>query len=146
MIRPLATFSFLIFLSNFSYFHTHRPSFLPVPPSSSSLLPPRPSFFLSQHCLNHSKSVKVHFSSILTKALRTDGPTNRPTNKPTDKASYKDAMHWQCIGVVILMCVAMAKFENSLRKVNWLLLLVVTKRLWLRCIANVKSNCKIIQH
>ena len=37
IMRPLATFSF-------SFFHSLRPSFLPVPPSSSSLLPPRPSY------------------------------------------------------------------------------------------------------
>ena len=59
------------------------------PPSSSSLLPPRPSFrliplFLVQHCLNHLESVKVHFPSILTKALPTDGRTNQPTDRPTD--------------------------------------------------------------
>ena len=105
MMRPLATFSFFIFFNNFFIsFHSPRPSFLsilpsspsllpprlsflPVSPSSSSLLPPRPSFFLSQHCLNHLKSVKVHFSSILTKALRTDGPTNQPMDKP----AYRDA-------------------------------------------------------
>ena len=54
---------------------------------SSSLLTPRPSFFLVQHCLNHLESVKGHFSAILTKAL----PTDRPTDQPTDKASYRDA-------------------------------------------------------
>ena len=32
MMRPLATFSFL--LTTFSFFHSPRPSFLPVPPSS----------------------------------------------------------------------------------------------------------------
>ena len=114
-MRPLATFSFFIFLTTFSFFPSPHPSFFPVPPSSSSLLPPRPSFFLVppssssllpprpsflpvppsspslppphpsffliQHGLNHLESVKVHFSSILTKAL----PTNRPTNRPTDR-------------------------------------------------------------
>ena len=37
----------------FSFFHLPRPSFLLVAPSSSSLLPPRPSIFLVQHCLCH---------------------------------------------------------------------------------------------
>ena len=52
---------------------------------SSSLLPPR----------HHLVSVKLHFSSILMKALRTDRPTDgstdQPTNQPTDKASFRDA-------------------------------------------------------
>ena len=80
-MRPQATFSFFILLT-FSLLPP-RPSFLPVPPSSSSLLPPRPSSFLVQHCLNHSEYVKVHFSSILTKALPTDGPTDRRTDQRT---------------------------------------------------------------
>ena len=63
------------FLATFSFFHSPRPSFL------SSL------FFLVQHCPNHLESVKVHFSAILTKALRTD---QRKVG-PTDKASYRDA-------------------------------------------------------
>ncbi len=80
-----ASFSnfFCIFKATFSYFHSHCPSFLLVPPSSSSLLPPRSSIFLVQHCLNHSESVKVHFSLILTKALPTDRRTNQPTNQRT---------------------------------------------------------------
>ena len=65
-------------------FHSPRPSFLPVPPSSSSLLPPRPSFFLVQHCLNHLESENGHFSSIWTKALPTDQWTNGRTNQRTD--------------------------------------------------------------
>ena len=103
MMRPLATFSFFIFLSYFfifslssslvpprssfllvppsySFLLPPRSSFLLVPPSSSSLLPPHPSFFLIQHCLNHLESVKVYFSSILTKAIQTDQPTDRLTN------------------------------------------------------------------
>jgi hypothetical protein len=68
-----------------------RRSFLLAPASSSSLLPPCSSFFLFQHCLNHLESIKGRFSSILTKALRTDGPTDQPTNGRTDKASYRDA-------------------------------------------------------
>ena len=40
---------------------------------------------------NHLESVKVRFSSILTKALPTNGPTDQQTNRPTDKTSYRDA-------------------------------------------------------
>ena len=65
-----------------------RPSFLLVPPSSSSLLPTCSSFFLVQHCLNHLESIKGHFSSIFTKALRTDGPTNGRTDGPTDGRTH----------------------------------------------------------
>ena len=72
--------NFFIF-SLSSSFLPPRPSFLLDPPSSSSLLPPHPSFFFVQHGLNHLESVKVHLSSILTKALRTDGPTNRRTRQ-----------------------------------------------------------------
>ena len=65
-MRPQATFSFFIFLQLFHLFT------LLVAPSSSSLLPPRPSFLLlplsSLHRLNYLESVKDHFSSILTKA------------------------------------------------------------------------------
>ena len=53
-----------------------------VPPSSLPLLPPRPYFLLvqqDQHCINHLESVKVHFSSILTKPL----PTNQRTDRRT---------------------------------------------------------------
>ena len=90
-------------LFHFSFFHNFfifslsssllppRRSFLLVAPSSSSLLPPCSSFFLVQHCLNHLESIKGHFSSILTKALPTDQPTNGRTNQRTDKASYRDA-------------------------------------------------------
>ena len=60
-----------------------RPSFLLVPPSSSSLLSPFPSFFLVQQCLNHLESVKVYSSSILTKALPTDRPTAGRTDRRT---------------------------------------------------------------
>jgi len=64
------------FLATFLFFHSPPPSFL-------SSLPPCPSFFLVQHCLNHLESVKVHFSAILTKALRTDQPTDQPTDRRT---------------------------------------------------------------
>ena len=77
-MRPQATFSFFIFLQLFHFFT------LLVAPSSSSLLPPRPSFllvppssfvlFLPRPAL--PQSIKGHFSSILTKAQRTDGPTD----------------------------------------------------------------------
>ena len=88
----VASFSdLLIFLTTFHFFTLlvlpssssllpPHPSFLLIPPSSSSLLPPRPSFFIIQHCPNHLESVKVHFSSILTKALPTNGPTNGRTD------------------------------------------------------------------
>ena len=99
------------FFTTFSFFHSPhrsflhvapfsasilppRPSFLLVPPSSSALLPARPSLFLVQHCINYSESVKGHFSSILTKALRTNQRTDQPTNGRMNKASYRDArMH-----------------------------------------------------
>merc|ERR1719370_1542531 len=77
-MRPQATFSFFIFLQLFHFFTLH------IAPSSSSLLPPRPSFLLVLPSRPLSKSSK---SSIWTKALRTDGPTDRRT----DKASYRDA-------------------------------------------------------
>ena len=92
-----------------SLFHSPHRSFLLIPPSSSSsLIPPRPlfllapysslslippsslflltpcpSFILVQHCLNHLESVKVDFSSILTKASRTEGRTDGPTYRRT---------------------------------------------------------------
>merc|ERR1739848_405076 len=69
------------FFATFSFFHSPRPLFLLVSPSSSFLLPPRPSFLLIQHCLNHLESVKVHFSSISTRALPTDGRTDQPTDR-----------------------------------------------------------------
>jgi len=99
-MRPQATFAFFILFKTFSFFRSPRrsfilvapsSSFLLVPLSSSSLLPLRPSFFLVQYLLNHLESVKGHFSSILTKALRTNQPTDGPTNGRTDKASYRDA-------------------------------------------------------
>ncbi len=72
-MRPWATFSF---------FQSPLRSFLLVALTSSSLIPPHPSFllvpphlsfFLVQHCLNHLESTKVHFSSILIKAFLTNG-------------------------------------------------------------------------
>ena len=93
-------FFFFHFFYNFFHHFTllvapsPRCSFLLVTLSSSSLLPPRPSFFLVQNCLHYLQSVKGHFSSILTKVLPTnqptDRPTDRPTNRRTDKASYRD--------------------------------------------------------
>ena len=88
-----ATFSFFTTFSFFhsphcSFLHDPRCSFLLVLPCFSFLLPPRPSFFLVQRCLNHLESVKVHFLSILTKALPTD---QRRTNGRADKASNRDA-------------------------------------------------------
>ena len=79
------TFSFftLLVAPSSSSLLPPRRSFLLVPPSSSSLLPLCSSFFLVQHCLNHLESIKGHFSSILTKAQRTDGPTNGPTDGRT---------------------------------------------------------------
>ena len=84
VLKPL--FSFFIFLQLFHFFTllVAPSSFLLIAPSSWSLLPPRPSFFLVQHCLNHFESVKGHFSSIWTKALPTDQRTNQRTNQRTD--------------------------------------------------------------
>ena len=98
-------FSFFHFFKHFFYFYTlpvtpSSPSLHPpVPPSSPFFLPPRPSFllvppcssfFLVRHCLNHLESIKGHFSSIFTKALRTNQRTNGPTDRRTDKTSYRD--------------------------------------------------------
>ena len=83
-IAPIHFFTPLIAPSSSSLLHP-RPSFLLIPPSSSSPLPPDPSFFLIQHCPDHLKSVKVHSSSILTKALPTNRRTNQPTNHPTNR-------------------------------------------------------------
>ena len=67
-MRPQATFSFFIFLQLFHFVAPSsssllppRPSFLLVPPSSSPILPPCSSFFLVQYCLNHLESIKGHF-------------------------------------------------------------------------------------
>ena len=102
MMRPLATFSFFIFSLSSSLLPP-RPSFatlLPPRPSFASLLPPHPSLlvtpsslplFFPHAALNHLQPFKAHFSSILTKALRTDRPTDQRTNGPTDKADYRDA-------------------------------------------------------
>ena len=83
-------YNFFIFSLSSSLLPPRR-SFLLVAPSSSSPLPPCPSFLLVpssfclvQHCLNHLESIKGHFSSILTKALRTDGRTNGRTDGPTN--------------------------------------------------------------
>ena len=83
-MRPQATFSFFIFLQLFHFFT------LLVAPSSSSLLPPRPSFllvppsslflFLPRPAL--SQSLRIHkrpFFIEFDKSV-TDGPTNGPTD------------------------------------------------------------------
>ena len=82
---PRATFSFFLFFKNFHFFillalssSSHlppRPSFLLVAPSSLSVLPPLPSFLLV---------VKIHFSPYLTKAW----PTNQRTNGRTRPQSH----------------------------------------------------------
>ena len=94
MMRPLATFSFVIFQLLFHFFTllvppSSRPSFLLVLPSSPSL-PPRPSFFPRPALSNSSRSSKSRFFIDFDESI-TDGPTNRPTNRPTDEASYRDA-------------------------------------------------------
>ena len=92
MMRPLATFSFFIFLTTFFIFFTLLvppsspsllppcPSFLLVPPSSSSLLPPHPTLF---------KSLRIRKSPFFIDFDETI--IDRPTDGSTDKASYKDA-------------------------------------------------------
>ncbi len=100
-MRPQATFSFFIFLQLF-HFSTlliapsstsqlssssilpPRPSFLLVPPSSTSLFLPRPA-------LSKSFSIRKRPVFIDLDESVTDGPTDRPTNGRTDKASYRDA-------------------------------------------------------
>ena len=104
-MRPQATFSFFILFTTFfifslssSLFYPRR-SFLlipPVPLSSSSLLPPRPSFLLVQHLLNHLESVKGHFSSILTKALRTNQRTDQRTDQPNDRLTNRVTYRVAC--------------------------------------------------
>ena len=87
VLKPLFHFSFFYNFFIFSLSSSLLPprrSFLLAPPSSSSLLTPCSSFNLFQHCLNHLESIKGHFSSILTKALPTDGRTDGPTDGPTD--------------------------------------------------------------
>ena len=89
MMRPLATFSFLIFFNDFSFFLSPRPSFLLAPPSSSSLLPPHPSFprpALSKSFRIRKSPFFINFDESIT-----DGRTDQVTNQPTDKASYRDA-------------------------------------------------------
>ena len=94
-MRPQATFSFFILLQLFHFFT------LLVAPSSSSLLPPRPSFLLvppsslflflprpalSQSLRIHKRPFFIDFDESVT-----DQRTNGPTNGRTDKASYRDA-------------------------------------------------------
>ena len=78
MMRPLATFSFFIFLKTFSFFHSPRPSFLLVPPSSSSLLPPGPSFFPRPAMSKSFRICKRPFFIDFDESI-TDGPTDRRT-------------------------------------------------------------------
>ena len=98
VLKPLFHFSF--FLQLFHFFTLFiapsstsllppRPSSLLVPPSSSSLLPPRPSFFLVQHCESF-RIRKWPFFIDLDESI-TDRRTNGPTNGRTDKASYRYA-------------------------------------------------------
>ena len=90
---------------DFFILHLPHPSFLPIPPSSPSLLPPRPSCLLippssSILFFPHpalSKSFGIHKSLFFLdfdKSI-TDQPTNQPTNRPTnglmDKAAHRDA-------------------------------------------------------
>ena len=101
MMRPLATFLFFIFFNNFFIsFHSPRPSFLPILPSSPSLLPPRLSFllvspsssslFFPQPAL--SKSFKIRKSPFFINFDKSimDRRTNQPTNQPMDKPAYRD--------------------------------------------------------
>ena len=111
-MRPQATFSFFIFLQLFHFFTLliapsstsflpPCPSFLLVPPSSSSLLPHRPSFlldplsssslFLLRSALSKSFENPKHPFFTKFDESATDGPTNQPTNQRTDKPSYRDA-------------------------------------------------------
>ena len=94
-MRPQATFSFFIFLQLFHFFT------LLVAPSSSSLLPPRPSFllvplsslslFLPRPELSESFRIRKRpFFTEFDESV-TDQPTNGPTDQRTDKASYRDA-------------------------------------------------------
>ena len=81
MMRPSATFSFL--LTTFSFFHSPRPSFLPVPPSSS--------LFFPRSALSKSFRIrKSPFFIDFDKSI-TDRRTNQPTNQPMDKPAYRDA-------------------------------------------------------
>ena len=70
--------NFFIFLTTFSFFHSPLPPFLPVPPSSSSLLHPRPA--LSKSFRIRKSPSFIDFDESIS-AQRT----------PTDKASYRDA-------------------------------------------------------
>ena len=65
--------------SHFFIFHFFSLSSSLFPPHPSSLSLPRPAPSKSFKL----KSVKGHFSSILTKALPTDGRTNQPTDGRT---------------------------------------------------------------
>ena len=84
MMRPSATFSFFIFVSNFFTFSHSSSLYLLVPPSSSSLFFPRPA--LSKSFRIRKSPFFIDFDESIT-----DGRTNQPTNQPTDKASYRDA-------------------------------------------------------
>ena len=82
-------------LALWALFHSPRPSFLPILPSSPSLLPPRLSFllispsssslFFPQPAL--SKSFKIRKSPFFINFDKsiTDRRTNQPTNQPMDK-------------------------------------------------------------
>ena len=67
-----------------------RLSFLLIPLSSSSLLPPPSSVFLLQHCLNRLKSLKDQSSSL-------DRQTDEPTDGRTNKPSYRLPQLKKCV-------------------------------------------------
>jgi hypothetical protein len=99
-LRPQATFSFFIFFVIFFFvhfsklFHTFkvetRPKALPTDhpinrqADKASYRDDKLRFNATKHDLNHSETEKIHFSLILTKALRTDQPTDGRTNQRTD--------------------------------------------------------------
>ena len=80
-MRPLATFSFLIFLTTFQFLHSPRYSFLLAPPSPSSLFLPR--LAMSKSLRIHKRQFFIDFDESVTDG-RKDGPTNGPTNRLTD--------------------------------------------------------------
>ena len=89
-----ASFSdFLIFhfLTTFIFFCSPRPSFLPVPPSSSSLFPPHPSFLLVPPSSSSlffprpavSRSFRIRKRSFFINF--DESITNQPNNRRTDR-------------------------------------------------------------
>ena len=84
----LATFSFLIFFTTFSYFHSSRQSFLLVTLCSSSLLPPLCCSFLLVP-LSSSSSTSFRFRKrtffIDFDVSVTEEPTERRTDQTTNQ-------------------------------------------------------------